>query len=87
MWHLLPSKSSKEDSIKQVIHGKAMAPKNNKRFNNKFSSLSIILMLTLISFSLTITNVSAVGQNQNDIGTSGGDLPDNLSSPNIDTQI
>ena len=58
-----------------------MATKNSRRFNNKFSSLSIILMLTLVSFSLTITNVSAVGQNQNDIGTSGGDLPDNLSSP------
>ena len=81
MLHLLPSKFRKEDSIKPVNHGKAMATKNSKRFNNKFSSLSIILMLALVSFSFTITNVSAVGQNQNDIGTSGGDLPDNLSSP------
>ena len=81
MWHLLPFKFSKEDSIKQANHGKSMATKNSKRFNYKFSSLSVILILTLVSFSLTITNVSAVGQNQNDIGTSGGDLPDNLSSP------
>ena len=58
-----------------------MAPKNSKIIANKLSSISIILMLALVSYSITLTNVSAVGSNQNDIGTSGGDLPDNLSSP------
>ena len=58
-----------------------MAPKNSKIIVNKLSSISIILMLALVSYSITLTNVSAVGSNQNDIGTSGGDLPDNLSSP------
>ncbi|MGB0199980.1 MAG: hypothetical protein ACPF9X_01490, partial [Candidatus Poseidoniaceae archaeon] len=58
-----------------------MAPKNSKIIANKLPSISIILMLALVSYSITLTNVSAVGSNQNDIGTSGGDLPDNLSSP------
>jgi hypothetical protein len=38
-------------------------------------------MFIIVSLSSVIGNVSAVGTNQNDIGTSGGDLPDNLSSP------
>ena len=44
-------------------------------------SLGLVAMMVLTSLSLAITAVSAVGQNQNDIGTSGGDLPDNLTSP------
>ena len=41
----------------------------------------IALMFLIMSISSILGNVSAVGTNQNDIGTSGGDLPDNLSSP------
>ena len=47
-----------------------MAPKDSKIIANKLSSISIILMLALVSYSITLTNVSAVGSNQNDIGTS-----------------
>jgi hypothetical protein len=49
--------------------------------SKKTSSLIVTLMFLIMSFSSIIGNVSAVGTNQNDIGTSGGDLPDNLSSP------
>ena len=40
----------------------------------------IVMMFLLMSMSSVFNTVSAVGSNQNDIGTSGGDLPDNLSS-------
>ena len=49
--------------------------------SKKISSTCIVLMFLIMSLSSVIGNVSAVGTNQNDIGTSGGDLPDNLSSP------
>ena len=41
----------------------------------------MIMMLLCMSAVMAIPNSSAVGANQNDIGTSGGDLPDNMSSP------
>ena len=41
----------------------------------------IVMMFFFMSLSSAVSTVSAVGSNQNDIGTSGGDLPDNLSSP------
>ena len=50
-------------------------------FQSRTSSLCLVVMMVLTSLSLAITPVSAVGQNQNDIATSGGDLPDNLTSP------
>ena len=49
--------------------------------SKKISSLAMILMMLLVSFSLVVPNATAVGPNQNDFGTSGGDLPDNMSSP------
>lgn len=49
--------------------------------SKKISSACIVMMFLIMSLSSVIGNVSAVGTNQNDIGTSGGDLPDNLSSP------
>ncbi|RJU84000.1 MAG: hypothetical protein DWB99_00955, partial [Candidatus Poseidoniales archaeon] len=49
--------------------------------SSKISSCFMVLMFLIMSMSSAIGNVSAVGTNQNDIGTSGGDLPDNLSSP------
>ena len=58
-----------------------MQGKKTSAFNSRFRSLCLVAMMVLTSLSLAITTVSAVGQNQNDIGTSGGDLPDNLTSP------
>ena len=58
-----------------------MQGKKTSAFQSRLSSLCLVTMMVLTSLSLTITPVSAVGQNQNDIGTSGGDLPDNLTSP------
>ena len=46
----------------------------------KVSSLAMILMMLLVSLSLVVPNATAVGPNQNDFGTTGGDLPDNMSS-------
>ena len=50
--------------------------------NSRFVKPTLVLLMFLfVSLSTGIGTVSAVGSNQNDIGTSGGDLPDNLSSP------
>ncbi len=57
-----------------------MAEINIYREYKKTSTIIIVLMFLIMSFTSIIGNVSAVGTNQNDIGTSGGDLPDNLSS-------
>ena len=48
--------------------------------SKKISSLAMILMMLLVSLSLVVPNATAVGPNQNDFGTTGGDLPDNMSS-------
>ena len=57
-----------------------MQGKKVSTFSSRVRSLCIVSMMILTSLSLAITPVSAVGQNQNDIGT-GGDLPDQLTSP------
>jgi len=58
-----------------------MSETDSSQGSTKFSSLLTTAMLLIMVFSSTLSNVSAVGSNQNDIGTSGGDLPDNISSP------
>ena len=43
---------------------------------------SLALAMLLLLGTMTVTPaVSAVGPNQNDMGMTSGDLPDNLSSP------
>ena len=57
-----------------------MQGKKTSAFQSRISSLCLVTMMVLTSLSLAITTVSAVGANQNDM-TTGGDLPDNLTSP------
>ena len=57
-----------------------MQGKKTSAFQSRLSSLCLVTMMVLTSLSLAITTVSAVGSNQNDMGTSG-DLPDQLTSP------
>ena len=56
-----------------------MAQRPNPKSNQPARSISVALMLMITSLlSLTTPGVSAVGVNQNDLG-SGGDLPDNTT--------
>ena len=56
-----------------------MAQRPNPKSNHPARSISVALMLMITSLlSLTTPGVSAVGVNQNDLG-SGGDLPDNTT--------
>ena len=53
----------------------------DRRLTNKFRSVLICGLMLLSVMSLLAGPVQASTSNQNDFGTSGGDLPNDLSNP------
>jgi len=62
------------------MHRSSMNPVTDRRATTTSALFSLMLVFSSILVGLTPT-VQAVGPNQNDMGMTSGDLPDNLSTP------